>query len=207
MTSRWVYVNSGKRLLDLLVALPAIVMFSPLLAAVAALVRIRMGSPVLFRQQRPGLDSRLFTLRKFRTMIDATDGSGQSLPDSQRLTTLGRILRSTSLDELPELFNVVAGDMSMVGPRPLLPRYLERYSPEEMRRHEVRPGITGLAQINGRNNLTWSEKFAMDIRYVDNVCLRLDLEIMAVTLVKIVRRADISQTGVDTADEFWGHHS
>jgi len=162
---------------------------------------------VLFRQQRPGLHGQPFTLYKFRTMTDARDAQGNLLPDAQRLMPLGRFLRSTSLDELPELFNVFKGDMSLVGPRPLLMRYLDRYTPEQMRRHEVKPGITGWAQVNGRNAVTWEQKFALDVWYVSNVSLWLDMKIIALTVWKVFKREGISQPGHATAQEFTGGKS
>ena len=199
-----IYRGYGKRLVDFCPTLLIIVVFSPLLALVALLVRLKLGSPVLFRQVRPGLHGRPFTMLKFRTMTDARDASGQLLPDSQRLTPFGRFLRSTSLDELPELINVLRGDMSLVGPRPLLMQYLERYTPEQRRRHEVRPGITGWAQVNGRNALSWERKFELDVWYVDHESPWLDLKIIFMTVWKIFRRDGISQPGQATAEEFRG---
>ena len=191
-------------MVDFCPTLLIIVVSSPLLALVALLVRLKLGSPVLFRQMRPGLHGRPFTMLKFRTMTDARDASGQLLPDSQRLTPFGRFLRSTSLDELPELINVLKGDMSLVGPRPLLMQYLERYTPEQRRRHEVRPGITGWAQVNGRNALSWERKFELDVWYVDHQSPWLDLKIIFMTVWKIFRRDGISQPGQATAEEFRG---
>jgi lipopolysaccharide/colanic/teichoic acid biosynthesis glycosyltransferase len=198
------YRAFGKRVFDLISAVLALIVLSPLLALLAFCVWRRLGPPVLYRQQRPGLHGRPFLLRKFRTMTDRRDAQGKLLPDAERLPTFGRFLRSTSLDELPELLNVVRGDMSWVGPRPLLMRYLDRYTPEQMRRHEVKPGITGWAQINGRNTLTWEEKFALDVWYVDHLSLRLDLRILILTLWKTLRREGISQPGQATAEEFKG---
>lgn len=198
------YVSGGKRLFDLLIASLVLLVFSPLMAIVALLVRLRLGSPVLFHQPRPGLHGAIFIMHKFRTMRAARDASEGVSSDAERLTAFGRFLRSTSLDELPELFNVVRGDMSLVGPRPLLVQYLERYTSEQMRRHEVRPGITGLAQVNGRNALTWEEKFALDVQYVEQVSWRLDLSLLGRTLAQIVRREDINQPGSATAQEFMG---
>ena len=198
------YVSSGKRGFDLLVATIAIVVLSPVMALVALVVRLKLGSPVLFHQQRPGLHGAIFIMHKFRTMRTARDESEGIASDEERLTGFGRFLRSTSLDELPELFNVVRGDMSLVGPRPLLVQYLERYTPEQMRRHEVRPGITGLAQVYGRNALSWDEKFALDVRYVECVSWRLDLALLRRTLAQIARREGISQPGSATAQEFMG---
>jgi sugar transferase EpsL len=164
-----------------------------------------MGKPVLFQQKRPGLNGNPFGLLKFRSMNEDRDERGNLFPDEKRLTNLGRFLRSTSLDELPELFNVLKGDVSLVGPRPLLMQYLERYTPEQARRHEVKPGITGWAQVNGRNAITWEEKFKLDIWYVDHVSFWLDLKIIAVTIWKIIKREGISQPGQATAKEFFPH--
>ena len=198
------YRRFGKRLFDLAVGLPALILLSPLLAALALAVRVKLGSPVLFRQVRPGLGGKPFTLVKFRTMTGARDAEGKLLPDAVRLTRFGRFLRSSSLDELPELLNVVRGEMSLVGPRPLLMQYLDRYTPEQARRHTVRPGITGWAQVNGRNAITWEEKFALDVWYVDNVSLQSDVRILARTLASVVKREGISQAGQATMEEFKG---
>jgi len=198
------YARYGKRILDLALAVPLLVLLLPALALVALLVRIKLGSPVLFRQQRPGLHGKPFTLFKFRTMTDARDVQGRLLPDAERLTRLGRFLRGTSADELPELFNVLKGDMSLVGPRPLLMQYLDRYTPEQMRRHEVKPGITGWAQVNGRNAITWEQKFALDVWYVDHWSFWLDLKVIALTFWKILIREGVSQPGHATAEEFMG---
>lgn len=198
------YARYGKRAFDLMLTVPALVLGLPMMGLIALLVRFRLGTPVLFRQQRPGRYGRPFTLLKFRTMTDACDATGKLLPDAERLTPFGHFLRSTSLDELPELLNVVKGDMSLVGPRPLLMRYLERYTPEQMRRHAVMPGITGWAQINGRNALAWEAKFALDVWYVDHQSLWLDLWILALTFWKILKREGISQPGHATAQEFMG---
>jgi len=169
---------------------------------VAVLGRSKLGRPVIFRQQRPGFLGKPFTIYKFRTMTDAQDENGHILPDAERLTRLGRFLRSTSLDELPELWNVLKGDMSFVGPRPLLMEYLGRYTPQQARRHEVKPGITGWAQVNGRNALTWEEKFKLDVWYVDNIGFRLDMKIIAMTVWKILKREGINQPGQATMEEF-----
>ncbi|MBK9711903.1 MAG: sugar transferase [Kouleothrix sp.] len=198
------YQHFLKRTIDLLLSVTALMLGAPVLAIVALLVRVKLGAPVLFRQARPGLRARPFTMLKFRTMTDARDASGSLRPDSERLTPFGRFLRSTSLDELPELINVLKGDMSLVGPRPLLTQYLGRYSPEQLRRHEVRPGITGWAQVNGRNALTWERKFELDVWYVDHQSLGLDIKIIFMTVWKIVRRDGISQPGQATAEEFRG---
>jgi lipopolysaccharide/colanic/teichoic acid biosynthesis glycosyltransferase len=194
----------GKRCFDLLLTVPALILLAPLLGLITILVRFKLGSPVFFRQPRPGLHDRPFTMLKFRTMTDARDAQGNLLPDAERLPPFGKFLRVTSLDELPELWNVVKGEMSLVGPRPLLMRYLERYSPQQRRRHEVKPGITGWAQVNGRNAITWEEKFALDVWYVDHQSFALDLKILWLTLWKVFRRADINQPGQATMEEFRG---
>ncbi|SMB80434.1 sugar transferase [Deinococcus hopiensis] len=196
--------NQAKRALDVVASGVGLLALSPVLGGISLLVRRQMGSPVLFRQQRPGLYSQPFTMYKFRTMRDVTDSQGRVLPDQERLTPLGRFLRSTSLDELPELFNVLRGDMSLVGPRPLLMEYLDRYTPEQARRHEVRPGITGWAQVNGRNAISWEEKFKLDVWYVDNRSLALDFKILWMTLLKVVRREGISAAGEATMPTFKG---
>ncbi|RAR27439.1 sugar transferase [Pseudomonas sp. MDMC224] len=175
-----------------------------MIAIVAYLVRRNLGSPIFFTQMRPGLGGKPFVMYKFRTMSDARDSEGKLLPDDQRLTRFGKFLRSTSLDELPELWNVIKGEMSLVGPRPLLMKYLELYTPEQARRHEVKPGITGWAQVNGRNALTWEEKFKLDVWYVDNWTLTLDLRILWLTILKVVRRDGISAAGHATMPEFRG---
>lgn len=193
-----------KRLFDLVVASFALLLLFPVLLLVAWLVHRRLGSPVLFRQVRPGLDGKPFEMVKFRTMRDAFDTGGNALPDAVRLTPFGRFLRSTSLDELPELWNVIKGDMSLVGPRPLLMEYLPLYSKEQARRHEVRPGITGWAQVNGRNAVSWSEKFALDIWYIDNRSLLLDIRILLLTIKKVVVRDGIVAEGQATASKFTG---
>lgn len=198
------YRRFGKRLLDVTLASVALLLLLPFIGLLALLVRSRLGTPVLFRQRRPGLNGRIFTIYKFRTMTDSRDEQGQLLPDAERLTSFGRFLRSSSLDELPELWNVLSGDMSLVGPRPLLMQYLPRYTPEQARRHEVRPGITGWAQVNGRNALSWEQKFSLDVWYVDHVSLWLDVKIIALTIWKIVRREGISQPGQATMEEFQG---
>ena len=185
-------------------AATGLLLCAPILAVIALLVRLKLGSTVLFRQQRPGLHGKPFTLYKFRTMTNARDADGNLLPDAERLTNFGRFLRRTSLDELPELINVLKGDMSLVGPRPLRMKYLVRYTPFQARRHEVRPGITGWAQINGRNAIEWEKKFELDVWYVDNMSLWLDLRIIATTLLKIIRREGISAEGYATVPEFMG---
>jgi len=193
-----------KRLFDLALTVPALVLLSPVLVVLSLLVRLKLGSPVLFRQIRPGLNEKPFNMLKFRTMTNARDKDGNLLPDEQRLTRFGRFLRSTSLDELPKVLNVLKGDMSLVGPRPLLTQYLDRYTPEQARRHEVKPGITGWAQVNGRNAITWEEKFKLDVWYVDNWSLWLDIKIIAMTIWKILKREGISQPGQATMEEFKG---
>jgi len=192
-----------KRLIDLVVGGLAYVVSLPVQGALAFLVRRKLGSPVLFRQPRPGKDGEIFELVKFRTMLEVDEAQGL-VSDEQRMTPFGAFLRSTSLDELPSLWNVVKGDMSLVGPRPLLVRYLERYTPEQARRHEVRPGITGLAQVSGRNAISWDEKFAKDVEYVDNRSLLLDLRIVLQTITKVVKRDGISAAGEATMTEFMG---
>ncbi len=194
----------SKRLLDLAITIPGLVVISPLLLVLTVLARIINGSPVFFRQLRPGYRNKLFYMYKFRTMTEAYDDEGHLLPDAQRLTPLGRFMRDFSLDELPELFNVLWGEMSIVGPRPLLTQYLELYSPEQARRHDVLPGITGWAQINGRNALTWDEKFRLDLWYVDHWSFWLDVKIMLLTIWKVLKREGISQPGHATAEEFTG---
>ena len=194
----------AKRAFDLILAIPGTLVLLPVMGVVALLVRVRLGTPVIFSQQRPGLNNRIFTLYKFRTMNDARDESGSLLPDRERLTGLGRFLRSASLDELPELFNVLKGEMSLVGPRPLLVSYLERYSAEQMRRQTVLPGITGWAQVNGRNAISWEEKFKLDVWYVDHWSVWLDVRILWMTIDKVWRREAISAPGEATMSEFLG---
>jgi sugar transferase EpsL len=193
-----------KWLLDLSVATIALVLMFPLIMLIALLVAVFLGRPVIFRQQRPGLNGEPFTLFKFRTMTESAGVDRKPVPDSDRTTTFGRLLRSTSLDELPELINVLRGEMSIVGPRPLLVRYLERYSPFQMRRHEALPGITGWAQINGRNAVSWDHRFAMDVWYVDHQSLLLDVKIIVLTLWRIIKRDGIDQPGIIGASEFMG---
>ena len=193
-----------KRCLDLVVSTALLLIMLPLMGAVAVAIRASMGSPILFRQSRPGLHGRIFVLLKFRTMTDARDAEGNSAPDAARLTNLGRVLRSTSLDEVPELWNVIKGEMSLVGPRPLLVEYLGLYSPEQARRHAVRPGVTGWAQVHGRNELPWAERLALDVWYVDNYSVALDVRILFRTLMAVLRREGISQSGHATAERFRG---
>lgn len=196
-----------KRLIDTVLAAAVLALAAPVVLVIALAIRVSMGRPVLFRQVRPGLHGRLFCIYKFRTMTDARDAQGRLLPDGERLTLLGRFLRSTSLDELPQLWNVLRGEMSLVGPRPLLPEYLDRYTPEQARRHEVRPGITGWAQVNGRNATTWEERLRQDVWYVDNWSLWLDFKILWMTVVKVLRREGVSKEGHATMPEFMGTQS
>ena len=199
------YQKYFKRLVDVLCSLAAIIVFSWLYIIVAILVRIKLGSPVIFKQARPGKDEKIFNLYKFRTMTDERDDDGNLLPDDVRLTKFGRLLRKTSLDELPEAFNILKGDMSVVGPRPLLVKYLHRYNEEQKRRHEVRPGLTGLAQVSGRNAITWEEKFEYDIKYVDNITFIGDVKIIFLTVWKaFVKEEGISAEGEATMGEFTG---
>ena len=193
-----------KRSLDFLLSLIALVALSPVLLMLSIVVRMRLGSPLLFKQIRPGHRGRPFQLVKFRTMTDEKDIHGDLLPDNVRMPAFGRFLRSSSLDELPELWNVLKGDMSLVGPRPLLMEYLDLYSEEQSRRHEVRPGITGWAQVNGRNALSWEEKFALDVWYVDNRTMWLDIKILLMTVVKVFKREGVSHDGHATMEEFKG---
>jgi len=193
-----------RRLFDLLLTVPAVILLLPLMTILALCVRMLLGSPVLFCQERPGFRGKPFRLYKFRTMTDARGASGELLPDDLRLTRFGRFLRSTSLDELPELINVLKGDMSLVGPRPLLMQYLERYTPDQARRHEAKPGITGWAQVNGRNAITWEEKFSLDVWYVDHQSFWLDIKIIFMTIWKIFKREGINQAGQATMEEFKG---
>jgi lipopolysaccharide/colanic/teichoic acid biosynthesis glycosyltransferase len=198
---------NSKRNFDLVLAITAFIFLLPVLIYLAVLIRLTMGRGVFFCQKRPGLDGIPFRIYKFRTMSNKYDKSGVLLPDSDRLTRFGKFLRSTSFDELPELINVIKGEMSIVGPRPLLLQYLERYTPEQARRHEVKPGITGWAQVNGRNAITWEDKFRLDVWYVDNMSLGLDMKIIAMTIWKILRRDGINQPGQATAEEFLGSSS
>lgn len=198
------YSKLIKSIMDRLVAAIALLLFSPILLFVAIAIYFRMGSPVVFTQPRPGKDSKIFKFYKFRTMTDERDSKGKLLPDEKRLTPFGQFLRKTSLDELPQLWNVLKGDMSFVGPRPLIVEYLDRYSPEQARRHEVKPGITGWVQVNGRNNRSWEEKFKLDVWYVDNWSLWLDLKILFLTVFKVLQQDGISQEGYATSEEFKG---
>lgn len=199
------YSRYIKRLFDLVVSVFMLLILSPvILLAFFGLMIANKGS-VFFSQHRPGKDQKVFSIIKFKTMNDRRDSSGQLLPDPERLTSLGRFIRSTSIDELPQLFNVLNGNMSLIGPRPLLLKYLERYSPEQARRHEVKPGITGWAQVNGRNAISWEEKFKLDIWYVDNQSFLLDMKIFYLTVLKVIRRSDISASGAATMQEFKGN--
>ena len=193
-----------KRLFDVLLALPLLVFTSPLIAIGMLAVRIRMGSPVLFRQQRPGIHGKPFNILKLRTMLDATNAAGDPLPDAERMTRLGYLLRASSIDELPALWNVVRGDMSLVGPRPLLMEYLPLYNNRQNKRHDVRPGVTGWAQVNGRNAISWNDKLELDVWYVENRSLMLDLKILLLTVVKVFRREGISADGHATMEKFKG---
>jgi lipopolysaccharide/colanic/teichoic acid biosynthesis glycosyltransferase len=193
-----------KRLFDIIAAITGLVLLSPLLLFLAVTARLKIGSPVLFRQQRPGLNGKSFTIYKFRTMIDVYDSKGSPLPDDERLPAFGKFLRSTSLDELPELFNVLKGNMSIVGPRPLMTKYLNRYTPEQARRHQVKPGITGWAQVNGRNAVSWEDKFRLDVWYVDNWSLYIDLKIILKSFALVFKRTGVTQDGRATVDEFMG---
>lgn len=198
------YERFFKRALDILCSLMAILVFWWLYVIVAILVRVKLGSPVLFTQERPGKNEKIFKLYKFRTMTDARDENGELLPDEVRLTKFGRLLRSTSLDELPEVFNILKGDMSIVGPRPLLVKYLPRYSKEQKRRHDVRPGLTGYSQAYGRNSLTWEEKFKKDVYYVDNLSFFLDIKILCKTVEVVLKREGITSENSSTMEEFVG---
>ncbi|HQD53082.1 MAG TPA: sugar transferase [Bacillota bacterium] len=199
-----IYGRYFKRLLDFILSLIALVVLSPVFLIIALLVRIKLGSPVLFKQERPGLNEKIFTIYKFRTMTDERDENGELLPNHLRLTKFGRALRSSSLDELPELFNILKGDMSFIGPRPLLIEYLPLYNEQQRRRHAVRPGLTGLAQVNGRNAITWEEKFNYDLEYVDNLSFLLDLKIMVKTIVKVLKREGINSSEAVTMEKFKG---
>jgi lipopolysaccharide/colanic/teichoic acid biosynthesis glycosyltransferase len=197
-----VYARAIKPILDRGCAVAALVVFWPLILGLALLVRLKLGSPVLFRQSRPGLSGRVFSLCKFRTMTDSRGANGELLPDEVRLTRFGQWLRSTSLDELPELWNIARGEMSFVGPRPLLVSYLDHYSPEQMRRHDVRPGLTGWAQVNGRNQTTWDDRLRLDVWYVDHVSFRLDVAVMLRTIAAVLGRKGVSAEGHATMPRF-----
>ncbi len=198
------YRRYFKRLLDFVLSLTAIIILSPILLLIALLVRIKLGSPVIFKQQRPGMNEKIFTLYKFRTMTDERDEKGELLPDEMRLTDFGKFLRASSLDELPELFNILKGDMSIVGPRPLLIEYLPLYNAHQRRRHEVRPGLTGWAQVNGRNAIGWEEKFNYDVEYVNKISFLLDVKIILLTILKIIKKEGSNQPGEATMKPFRG---
>ena len=198
------YRHYGKRLLDFVATLIAFVLLSPILLIVAVLVRVELGSPIIYRQQRPGLNERIFTLYKFKTMTDEKDENGNLLPGGARLTKFGRLLRATSLDELPELFNILKGDMAIVGPRPLLVKYLPLYNSQQRRRHEVRPGLTGLAQVSGRNAISWEDKFNLDVTYIESLSLMGDLKIILRTIKKVVAKEGISSEKSVTMEAFEG---
>ena len=195
----------SKRIFDLILTSLGLILLSPFILLTALCVAIFLGTPVLFRQQRPGYKGRPFFIYKFRTMTDASDSTGNLLPDAQRLTRLGSFLRALSLDEFPEFLNILRGEMSLVGPRPLLMEYLERYSPEQMRRHDTYPGLTGWAQVNGRNAITWGDKFALDVWYVEHWSFWLDIKIILLTLWKVIKREGISQPGQATTEYFMGN--
>lgn len=199
------YKNFVKRILDIILSLIALIIFSPLLISTAILVRFKLGSPILFRQARPGKNEKIFHILKFRTMTDEKDKDGNLMPDEIRLTKFGQFLRSTSIDELPELLNILKGDMSVVGPRPLLVQYLDRYNDEQRHRHDVKPGLTGLAQVNGRNGITWEEKFNYDLQYVNNVTFLGDCKIILQTVQKVFQRQGISSATSVTMEEFKGN--
>lgn len=196
------YKKFLKRLVDFTLSLLAIIVLSPVLIIVGILVRVKLGSPVVFKQKRPGLNEEIFIMYKFRTMTDEKDENGELFPDSVRLTRFGRLLRSTSLDELPELFNILKGDMSIVGPRPLAVQYLPYYSERERKRHSARPGLSGLAQVNGRNTATWEERFDFDIKYVNEITFFGDVKIIFQTVLKTIQRSDIGERGVDAPVDF-----
>ena len=206
MKEKHKFYSKIKRILDFIISLIAFIVFSPVLLVVAVLVYIKLGSPIIFKQDRPGKDGRIFKMYKFRTMLDSYNKFGEPLPDEERLTKFGKILRSTSLDELPELINVIKGDMSLVGPRPLLVEYLELYSDEQKKRHNVRPGITGWAQVNGRNSISWNEKLNLDVEYVKNLSLILDIKILFLTVYKVFKRDGINQEGNATIEKFTGNN-
>ena len=201
------YKHFFKRVFDFCISLMALVMLSPLLLMVAIWLHFaNKGAGVFFFQERPGKDAKLFRIVKFKTMTDERDAEGKLLPDAQRLTKVGRLVRSTSIDELPQLINVIKGDMALIGPRPLMPKYLPLYSEEQMRRHEVRPGISGWAQCHGRNSISWAEKFKLDVWYVDHCTLWTDLKVILITVMKVVKRADINEAGQATIEAFNGHN-
>jgi len=199
---KFIYKRYFKRPMDIILSLIAIIVLSPLMVIIALLVRIKLGSPIIFKQKRPGLNEKIFTIYKFRTMTDERDENGELLPDSVRLTSFGKFLRSTSLDELPELFNILKGDMSVVGPRPLLVEYLPLYNENQKQRHDVRPGLSGWAQVNGRNAISWEDKFHLDIEYVNNVSFLLDWKIIFLTIKKVILREGINSEHAATMEPF-----
>lgn len=199
-----IYCNFLKRILDILICITGLIFISPILLVVALLVKIKLGSPIIFKQERPGLHGKIFKLYKFRTMTNEKNDSGELLDDEVRLTDFGKKLRASSLDELPEIFNIIKGDMSIVGPRPLMVKYLTLYSEEQKRRHDVRPGLTGLAQISGRNAITWTEKFDKDIKYVDNISLKLDIYIFLKTIYYVLKQEGINSDTSATMEDFTG---
>lgn len=199
------YRRYFKRLMDIILSLIALVLLSPIMLIVGLLVKIKLGSPIIFKQERPGLNEKIFTMYKFRTMTDERDRKGDLLANNIRLTKFGKVLRSTSIDELPELINVLKGDMSLVGPRPLLVEYLPRYNKHQGRRHEVRPGITGLAQVNGRNAISWEDKFNYDVDYVDKYSLVMDIKILLQTVLKVFKRENVNETKDITMTKFMGN--
>lgn len=196
------YKNGIKRCLDFLLSLCGMIVLSPILFVLCILVRVKLGTPILFKQERPGKNEKIFTLCKFRTMTDQRDEKGELLPDEKRLTRFGKLLRSTSLDELPELWNILKGDMSIIGPRPLLVRYLPWYTEKERHRHDVRPGLTGLAQVNGRNALGWEDRFAFDLEYVDHCSFIMDMKILAMTVGKVLKRSGTLSGAEQTVEDF-----
>ena len=204
MHKKGVYEKYIKRPQDMLCALLALIVLSPILLITAFLVRVKLGSPVIFKQERPGLNGKIFTLYKFRTMTDERDSEGNILPDEERLTKFGKLLRSTSLDELPELLNILFGDIAVIGPRPLLVEYLPRYNAEQRRRHEVRPGLSGLAQVNGRNAISWEDKFKYDVQYVDHVTFIGDWKIILKTVLNVIKRDGINSETAATMEVFMG---
>lgn len=198
------YKKHGKRIFDLCLTIPAFIVLSPVMGVTAVLVAVKLGRPVLFTQERPGYEEKIFKMYKFRSMTDERDADGELLPDEVRLTSFGEKLRSTSLDELPELFNILKGDMSLVGPRPLLVQYLPLYNKRQHKRHDVKPGITGLAQINGRNSISWEEKFEYDVKYVENLSFKEDIRILFETVFKVFKREGINSENSATMEDFMG---
>ena len=201
---RGFYEKFLKRLMDFILSLVALIVLSPLLLLVALLIRLKLGNPVLFKQDRPGKDEQIFSIYKFRTMTDRRNSNGELLPDKERLTKFGQFLRSTSIDELPALINIVKGDMSIIGPRPLLVEYLPLYNDKQKRRHDVRPGLSGLAQVNGRNAISWEEKFDLDIEYINGISFLADIKIILLTVLKVLKRSDISAENHVTVEYFKG---